>query len=85
MFDPVKPSTMITDSDIIQNLIVNWDFINRDYKDHFGNQSKSKEVLLSYSKRKWFLLHVKRIMKLLDVFYASDLGFNLIGIIWLRK
>lgn len=79
------PSQIIADSGTIEHLIANRDLIQDYYEDYSEYQTGSGEVLPSYGKGILSLPLDHGTFKLLDVWYAPDLGFNLVSTIQLGK
>ena len=72
---------IIADSNIMQYLITNWDLICNYYDNYLEYQIRFGEVLPLYKKNRLFLPLDNRFLKLIHVWYAPDLGFNLISTI----
>ena len=76
---------IIADSDTTQHLIANRDLICNYYDDYSEYQTGSGEVLPSYGKGTLHLPLDNGSLTLFDVWYAPDLGFNLVSTIQLGK
>ena len=76
---------VIADSGTTQHLIANKDLIQNYYDDFSEYQTGSGEVLTSYGKGTLHLPLDNGSLTLLDVWYAPDLGYNLVSTIELGK
>ncbi len=76
---------IIVDSGTIQHLIANCRLIRDYYNNYSEYQTGSGEVLPSYGKGTSFLSFDNRFLKLANVWYTPDLGFNLSRTIQLDK
>ena len=73
------------DSGTMQHFIANW-YLTRDYyDDYLKYQTGSGKVLLLYKKGIFFLLLDNGFLKLTNVWYAPDLGVNLMSTIQLGE
>lgn len=79
------PQNIIADSGTTQHLIANRSLIQDYYDDYSEYQTGSGEVLPSYGKGTLCLPLDNGILRLLDVWYAPDLGFNLVSTIQLGR
>lgn len=85
MFETGVTRKTIADSGTTQHLIANLNLIRHYYDDYSEYQIGSGEVLPSYGKGTLFLPLDNGFLKLASVWYAPDLGFNLISSIQLGK
>ena len=85
MFETGVTRKIIADSGTTQHLIANRDLIRDYYDDYSEYQTGSGEVLPSYGKGTLLLPLDNGFLKLSNVWYAPDLGFNLISTIQLGE
>ena len=85
MFETGVTRKIIADSGTTQHLIANRDLIRDYYDDYSEYQTGSGEVLPSYGKGTLLLPLDNGFLRLTNVWYAPDLGFNLISTIQLGE
>ena len=85
MFETGVTQKLIADSGTIQHLIANRNLIRDYYDDYSEYQTGSGEILPSYRKSTLLLPIDNGFLKLTNVWYAPDLGFNLISTIELGE
>ena len=85
MFETGVTRKIIVDSGTTQHFIANHDLIRNYYDDYLEYQTGSREVLPSYGKVTLLLPLDNGFFRLTNVWYAPDLGFNLISTIQLGE
>ena len=85
MFETGVTQKIIADLGTTQHLITNRDLICDYYDDYSEYQTRSRKVLPSYAKSTLLLPLDKSFLKLNNIWYAPDLGFNLISTIQLGE
>ena len=81
----VSPIKICIDFETTAHLISNRDFIQNYYENYKVYQTGSGEELSSYNKGTLYLPINNGNLTLIDVYYASNLGFNLLSIVLLRN
>lgn len=76
---------IIADSDMTQHFIANCDLICYYYDNYLEYQTRSGEILPSCGKSNLLWSLDNNFLKLINIWYTSDLGFNLINTIQLDK
>lgn len=85
MFEIGITQKIIADSGTTHYLIANRELMRDYYDDYSEYQTRSREVLSSYGKSTLLLPLDNRFLKFTNVWYAPDVGFNLISIIQLGE
>ena len=85
IFETDITQKIIANSGTMQQLIANWNLIRDYYNNYLEYQIESGEVLPSYRKSTLLLLLDNGFLKLTNVWYTPNLGFNFISIIQLSE
>lgn len=85
MFEIGITQKIIINLGTIQHLFINHNLICNYYNNYLKYQTGSKKVLLFYENNTFFLSFNNGFLKLTYVWYALDLGFYFINIIYLGE